>query len=269
MAAYEEYHATVRDCEVRVLVGGRGRPVVYVHGGGGLHWTRYSDLVAEQFRLYAVEMPGFGQSTISGAVKSIYDVADVVADTVASERLTGLGWMAESLGGLVSVWVAIRHPGLIDRLVLESPGGFRSPNVKPREEMTLDEVRHALYAHPERLPAGIGEPTQQPRGFMGHLADRRTGWEPDLRAHLPELTVPTLIINGEMDGLIGPETGSVYRSLLPNAWRICVDDAGHVIHLDEPELFASLAIGFLLGGETVAELPGGNGATAREASPLP
>ncbi len=54
---------------------------------------------------------------------------------------------------------------------------------------------------------------------------------------------------GDKDGLIGAETGSIYRSLVPESWRICLDDAGHVIHLDEPDLFAELAVGFLLGGK--------------------
>jgi pimeloyl-ACP methyl ester carboxylesterase len=149
--------------------------------------------------------------------------------------------------------------------VLESPGGFRSPNVKPREEMSLEEVRHALYAHPERVPAHVAAPTQQPRGFMGHLADRRMGWEPDLRARLPELHVPTLIMNGEKDGLIGPETGREYQALIPQSWRICLDDAGHVIHLDEPDLFAELAVGFLLGVEGVST----NGAGIASATTMP
>src|SRR5690349_13156528 len=84
---------------------------------------------------------------------------------------------------------------------------------------------------------------------MRHLTDRRSGGGSDLRTRLPELRAPTLIMNGERDGLIGPETGSIYRSLIPGSWRLCIDDAGHVIHLDEPDLFAALAVGFLLGDQ--------------------
>jgi pimeloyl-ACP methyl ester carboxylesterase len=250
MAAFEERRVKVRGCEIRVLTAGAGRPVVYVHGGGGLHWTRFNDVVAQHFLHYCIEMPAFGSSTITDEVKTILDVADVVAEAAKALGLTGVGWIGESLGGLTSSWVAIRHPGLISRLVLESPGGFHSPGLKPRDEMSLEEVRHALYAHPERVPAHVAAPTQQPRGFMGHLTDRRIGWEVDLRARLPELRVPTLIMNGEKDGLIGPETGREYQALIPQSWRICLDDAGHVIHLDEPDLFAELAVGFLLGQQS-------------------
>src|SRR6266508_19105 len=109
MADFEEHYAKVRGCEIRVLVAGAGEPVVYVHGGGGLHWTRFNLLVATHFRHYAVEMPGFGQSSISNDVKSLYDVADVVAEAAASQNLSGVGWIGESLGGLVSAWIAIRH----------------------------------------------------------------------------------------------------------------------------------------------------------------
>jgi pimeloyl-ACP methyl ester carboxylesterase len=250
-AGYEERQVTVKGCNVRYLVGGEGPPVVFVHGGGGPHWWTFQNVFAERTRVYAVELPGYGESTVSEGVRSIYDVADVLAGVVAAAGLERPGLIGESLGGFVSSWAAIRHPGFIGRLLLESPGGLRLPTAKPREQMTPEEVRQALFLYPDRLPPGYGDPSRQPRGFMPHLQDRG-GWDDELKARLPEIKVPTLIVNGERDGLLSPDSGRVYRAHIPGAWRICVEDAAHVIHLDQPELFTALASGFFLAGDSKA-----------------
>jgi pimeloyl-ACP methyl ester carboxylesterase len=111
--------------------------------------------------------------------------------------------------------------------------------------MTPEEIRRALFRYPDRLPPGYGQPERQPRGFMPSLRDHG-GREDDLKAHLPAIRIPTLILNGEHDGLVAPESGRIFRAHIPTAWRICVDDAAHVIHLDQPQLFTSLVAGFLL-----------------------
>lgn len=240
----EERRITARGCTVRYLVAGAGQPALVVHGGGGLHWTPWHRLLTERLRVYAVEMPGFGASTLSPAIRSIFDVADVVAEVGRAERLDRVGVIGESIGGLVSTWLTIRHPQLVGRLLLESPAGFRMPRTKPRSEMTPEEVRQALSAHPERVPDGIGGPARGPGGFMAHLTDEG-GWEDELKARLPEIRVPTLIVNGELDGLLSPDSGRIYRAAIPGACRLLVEDAAHVVHLDQPELFAWLAIGFL------------------------
>ena len=47
----------------RVLVGGQGDPLVYIHGAGGLMWDPFVDALASQYTVYAPEHPGSGEST--------------------------------------------------------------------------------------------------------------------------------------------------------------------------------------------------------------
>jgi len=47
----------------RVLVGGQGEPLVYIHGAGGLLWDPFVEALAERYTVYAPEHPGSGQST--------------------------------------------------------------------------------------------------------------------------------------------------------------------------------------------------------------
>lgn len=243
--AYESRNTAVPGCQIRYLVGGDGPPVVFVHGGGGPHWSRFHDLLATRARIYAIDLPGYGESTISALLTSIYDVADTIASVIMAEQLDRPGLIGESIGGHASAWTAIRHPDLLGRLVLESPGGLWIRGTPSRADMTPEQLRAALFAHRERLPEGYGHPERQPRGFMPQILPT-TGWDADLRARLPEIHIPTLIVRGDLDGTQIPESTRIFRELIPHSWRICIDDAAHVPHLDQPELAAALMGGFLV-----------------------
>jgi len=58
----------------RVLVGGNGEPLVYIHGAGGLMWDPFVDALAGRFTVYAPEHPGSGESTGLEELRDIWDL---------------------------------------------------------------------------------------------------------------------------------------------------------------------------------------------------
>jgi len=60
---------------IRYLEAGEGAPVVYIHGGGGLHPSRAHALLAERYRVLALEVPGFGASEANTRSTSYHDLA--------------------------------------------------------------------------------------------------------------------------------------------------------------------------------------------------
>ncbi len=52
----------VGDARIHLFLGGRGRPLVILHGAGGGGWVRFHDLMARRFTVYAPVHPGFGAS---------------------------------------------------------------------------------------------------------------------------------------------------------------------------------------------------------------
>src|SRR5262249_14886442 len=72
---------TVRDCRIRLMRGGAGQPVLFLHGGGGLpSWLPFLAQLAEKFDLLVPEHPGFGQSEMPDWLDSVSDLANFYLD---------------------------------------------------------------------------------------------------------------------------------------------------------------------------------------------
>jgi len=109
---------------VRTL-GGRGSPVVLLHGlaGSGRYWGSAYDQLAEGHRLLVPDLLGFGRSPRPAAGYGPDDHADAVSRSIRDlgahdQRATVVG---HSLGSLVALRLAVRHPSLVARVVCFGP----------------------------------------------------------------------------------------------------------------------------------------------------
>ncbi len=93
---------------------------VLVHGLGGRwqHWTENIPELAEHGRVIAIDLPGFGRSGPLPGGYSIDAFADAVADLVKQLDLPKVVFVGHSLGGLLAVRFANRHPDLVDAVIL-------------------------------------------------------------------------------------------------------------------------------------------------------
>jgi pimeloyl-ACP methyl ester carboxylesterase len=104
--------------------GGRGTPMVLVHGLGGSHlnWLAVAPALAERHRLYAVDLAGFGLTPLAGRRASVHanqKLLDGFLDQiVADEPVTLVG---NSMGGLISMMEAAEYPQKVESLVLVTP----------------------------------------------------------------------------------------------------------------------------------------------------
>jgi pimeloyl-ACP methyl ester carboxylesterase len=96
-------------------------------------------------------------------------------------------------------------------------------------------LRVAILA-PERVSALVLE---------SPVAIRPDDRDPELEAAMRELTVPALVVFGTRDEVIPPETGRLYKELLPTCQLLFVYDAGHAVSADRPEAFAEAVADFL------------------------
>ncbi len=62
---------------------------------------------------------------------------------------------------------------------------------------------------------------------------------------LKTLSVPVLVLFGTLDGVISPEMGRIYKSLIPNCHFVLVYDAAHALTEDRPEAFTEVVSDFL------------------------
>ncbi|XHM65694.1 alpha/beta fold hydrolase [Streptomyces nigra] len=96
--------------------------------------------------------------------------------------------------------------------------------------------------------------------------------EPDLvddRAHLPELTVPTLVVVGRHDIICGPRWARELHALIPGSQLVVLEDSGHLGHVEEPEAFASAVRTFVASAQTSAQASTRAGAELRTVDAVP
>jgi pimeloyl-ACP methyl ester carboxylesterase len=82
-AAFKEGHVEADGFHIRYMEAGQGRPVVMLHGAGGLILSKPHDDLAKKYRAIAFEMPGFGQSPANAKSLSVRDLAQTMAQAAA------------------------------------------------------------------------------------------------------------------------------------------------------------------------------------------
>ena len=125
-----------------------------------------------------------------------------------------MGW---SFGGAVALWLALEHPQLVERLVLECPAGMIS--IDPR----IKRVNRALLEH----------------------YGAQDGKDEALLARVAEIGHATLILQGTDDGTTPPASAELLKGILKNALLITIPQAGHDLEVDQPARVLAAAREFL------------------------
>lgn len=260
----------------RVRVVGDGPPLLLLHGfTGSLHaWDVFVPVWAETRRVVAVDLLGHGGTDAPNdpeRYRMEQCVADLAAllDRLEVERADVLGY---SMGGRVALHLAVAMPERVARLVVESgsPGiadeAERADRVQSDESLADAIERDGVAAFVgrwERLPLFASQ-AQLPRsaraalraqrlrnravGLANSLRGMGAGAQPPLHHRLGELTMPTLLIAGELD----EKYVRIVRDMaaaMPRARAVIVPDAGHTVHLERPEAFDRVVQEFLCSAE--------------------
>lgn len=239
------------------------KPVLVLVHGWAMN-ARVFDGLAEsltaEFEVRVPDLPGHGGRD-SLAENTLQGWADDLAQQIPQDA-TLLGW---SLGGQVAMRAALDHPHRIARLVLlaSTPKFVASADwaggMAPAD---LEDFATALQADPQATLLRFlslqtrGMPGQKPllqqlrKTFLAAPAVSREALasglailrDTDLRAELPRLKQPTLILHGELDMLTPPAAGAWLAKALPAAQHVAFSRAAHAPHLSHEKDVAA-AIG--------------------------
>ncbi len=227
---------------------GHGPDLVLLHGWG-LHggvWRSLADRLAGAWRVHLVDLPGHGHSR-AAPFGRLDDVVDAVAPHVPrGARLCG--W---SLGGLVAMRLAARHPGHARSLALVSatPCFVRRtdwPHAMAPE--TLSRFEQGLRADPAATihsfvslnALGGPEARARVRELAACLVERGTPGadtpaaglavlrEADLREDARTLALPVTVVHGGRDALVPVGAGRWLGSALPRARLVEIGGAAHL-----------------------------------------
>lgn len=249
-------------------VAGDGPPVVLIHGmAASLHdWDfLVPELVQAGYRTYRLDLLGHGESVKPRDVRR-YTIEDIYAHLDSWLAWQGLtepaAIIGHSMGGFLSLLYALRNPARVRMLALVDP--LFSPQQLPSGAALLQRYPHigakAMQMAPEWLlhtmtgfdPTTSNYLSEQNRQQLVEDYLRAspnivylTGSFYDLSPHLDEIEQPAMVIWGQKDRTLAPESFDRLAGLLGSEQTLGIEAAGHQPHLTHPELVNPKIIQFL------------------------
>jgi 3-oxoadipate enol-lactonase len=237
-----------------VVQMGRGRDLVLLHSllSDRTAFNRIAPRLANQRRVWLVNLPGFGASAPAGP--GLDDVADRIARELPKLGLSGdADLLGNGFGGFVAVALAIGHGGLFDRLVLVDTGAAIPTQGKDAFEAMAQRVEAGgmeavlnvalqrmfpddfLAANPtiaEERKATLR--AAKPESFA---AACRALARFDARSGLASIRNPTLVVVGLRDTATPPALSYELANGIAGAKLIELPHCGHSPHIQDPDRF--------------------------------
>jgi pimeloyl-ACP methyl ester carboxylesterase len=215
--------------------------VVLVHGlgTGDLWWTPTISVLAENYRVLAVDLAGFGRT--AGQPVRLDVAADQLAAWAAAIGLERAAFVGHSMGGLVTADLAARYPDVVERLVLVDAAGLPISQHVTRHLMNV--VRASPFMPAAAYPVAIECVLR-----CGPLAIMRASHQlltMDLTKRYAWIRAPTRILWGSRDHLLPPSFGHRLAEAIPGATMTEIPDAGHSPMWENPDEFHRQLVAFL------------------------
>ncbi len=235
---------------VRYQTVGEGEPIVLVHGlsGSTLWWRRNVPELAEHYRVYLVDLPGFGAARHRYGRFALKQAGDWLLSWMDAIGLKQTHLIGHSMGGYICMWIAAHRPDVVLRLVLVDPAfKARTRSVLGYTLPLLEAVR---YLTPRFFPILAYDSLRA--GPITLLKATRDLIALDISEEIQSIKEPVLLIWGENDTLVPPSLGHMLREELPNARLLMLKHAAHVAMFDQPQKF-NAAVNAFLSGEEIGE----------------
>ncbi|WP_233808415.1 alpha/beta fold hydrolase [Paraburkholderia sp. HP33-1] len=253
---------------------GEGPALILIHGSGPgasgrANFIRNIEALSKDFRVIVPDLPGFGQSDMKPAGTPIPGWwADKIVELLDHLDIGKAHFVGNSLGGAITLKIAMESPARVDRMILMGPGGGTPvTSVFPTEGIkTLVSFYDGPGPSLERLKAFINQFVYDPSQITEELLaerlkaamDPRVIAQPPMRPgpgvafeelwrdpRMARLPHETLIIWGREDRVMPLDTGFVLMKQIPRARLLVMPQCGHWAQWEHAEEFNKTVLGFL------------------------
>ncbi len=263
--------------EINYIVAGKGAPILLLHGAniGWPQWYQNIADLAKNFKVYALDLPGAGDSTVVDFHKMEFETfVDIVDEFVRTTKLEKIDIVGSSFGGWIALRLAIQHKPYIRRVVLANPLGFtthmpakfRPVSFKPlalfmtktalrpvRSNKNLEKFMRDVFFD-KQLPLApefvdyFYDLSKKSHNllFISRLAHfKGMRQELYLRNDLPEIDKPVFVIWGKEDILMPFSTVVDSISMIPDVKLEVLEKIGHMPPVEAPATFDKFVTDFL------------------------
>lgn len=249
-------------------------PVVLVHGGGidsaALSWQDVFPALAEEHRVYALDLPGYGESggVPDGTTPDTDYYADVLGGFFETLDVLDATLVGASMGGAVALDYVFASPARVSRLAIvagfgldDEPPGGRPGTAYVKTPLAMEGTWWALarnrrltaralrgIVHPENVDEALVDDAvrelRRPNAGDAHRRYQRaevdwSGPRTSFADRMDVLPVQTLFVHGEDDPLVPTEHAKRASDAAPVADRFFLAECGHLPQREHPEAFVA------------------------------
>ncbi|MGA2983711.1 MAG: alpha/beta hydrolase [Terriglobia bacterium] len=240
---------------------GKGSAVILIHGLGAdsHHWANNIGALSLNFRVIALDQIGYGQSDKPLMRYTVENFSDYLHGFLQALEIPKASLVGNSLGGWVALDFTLRHPQMVEKMVLVDAAGLRPADALKMPEggrKTLSPMNTRWFfdlmaANKEWATTDLG-----PNAFERHVqngdsytvassvAEMATGREFEDR-NLGKVHAPTLIIWGRDDVLIPLAMGEQFHKAIAGSQMFVIDGTGHIPMVGKPAEFNDAVRKFL------------------------
>jgi pimeloyl-ACP methyl ester carboxylesterase len=257
----ERFVTTKRGCKVRVLEAGSGAPLAFLHGTGGLFpQNLFLDSLAKKYHVFAPELPGYGASSGDDLLEDMLDFTLHGWDVVSELGLERPHLVGHSMGGMIAAEMAAVAPNDLRKLVLIAPAGLWIPEhpIPDLYALLPHEYPKYLFHDPAAglalLTGGLDFSNLDVLAEFYIANSRRMSMAGKILFPIPNrrlakrlyrVRAETLLVWGTSDALIGDAYAERWKESIAGSRLVRIQEAGHMVPYEQPEVFVSAVAGFL------------------------
>ncbi len=246
---------------------GKGEPLLLIAGlsSDSQSWLTIVAALAKHFHVIIFDNRGIGRSPKDNTNISIQKMTDDCVHLIKHLKLSSVNILGHSMGGMIAMNLAIKHPKLVHKLILEAS----SPKLSMRNvELFQDWVSYlksgmdkelwfrnifywifspAFFDNKKMLEKAVELSINYPYPQSDESFANQVKALQNFNAisEIAKIKAPTLLMHGELD-LLFPEADSkdLYESI-PDSVSVTIPNAAHSIHIDNSDYFLRTLLDFL------------------------
>ena len=261
---------SVHNLNIHYYRGGpaSGETLVLLHGFAADkdNWLRFSRHLTQDYRVIALDLPGFGDSDLPPGSYDVGTQAERLADILDELGVQQAHVLGNSMGGQIAALFAARYPERVRSLALFANAGIESPHKSElyqlltsgspnplvvKQPQDFDKLLRFVFVEPPYLPESLkrylGERAMAKATHYDQVFKQLVERPVPLAPELPKIQAPTLLLWGRQDRVLDVSSIEVMQPLLNKPNVVIMDNVGHAPMLERPEESALLYRGFLEG----------------------
>ena len=243
----------VAGIQIEIAEIGAGSPLLFLHAGESplMYDDAYLRGLAGHFHVIAPTHPGFGRSDRPSDFRTVEDLSNFYLTLARDFGLQDAVLAGASFGGWLAAEIAIRSTQRFSHLVLAGPLGIKVGDREARDIFDLHSVPPLdwpdyFFADSHKFCPNFVDWKEEDLVAVARSREALTlyAWKPymhnpRLRRWLSRIDIPTLVLAGADDRIVSSNYSREYAALIPGCALEIVENAGHFVHIEQPDYFGS------------------------------